>query len=161
MEIHADCHAEHDGTYAKDGGSHHAGVAAIYRKAEDDGYGDKEQGYHGYGRLGGTLRFVQHAVFIDGTEGGSHDGRKGRHHQDQSQIGENNEKLLCPFGHIGGNDFADGLAIVADRGKEGAEVMDAAEEDTAHQHPQGYRQPAEHGSADRACNRAGAGNGRK
>lgn len=124
MEIHADGHAEDNGTYAKDGGSHHAGVAAVHGKAEDNGYGNKEQGYHGHGRLGGTLCFIHHAVFIDSAEGGSHDGCKGRHHQDQSQIGENNEKLLGPFGHIGGNDFANGLPVVPDRGKEGAEVME-------------------------------------
>ena len=93
MEIHADGHAEDNGTYAKDGGSHHAGVAAVYRKAKYNGYGNKEQGYHGHGRLGGTLCFIHHAVFIDSAEGGSHDGCKGRHHQNQSQIRENNEKM--------------------------------------------------------------------
>lgn len=159
MEIHADGHAEDNGNYAKDGGSHHASVAAVYRKAEDNGYGNKEQGYHGHGRLGGTLCFIHHAVFIDSAEGGSHDGCKGRHHQDQSQIRENNEKLLGPFGHIGGNDFANGLPVVPDRGKEGAEVMDAAEENAAHQHPQGHRQPAEHGCPNGTCNRTCAGNG--
>ena len=159
VEIHADGHAEHNGCYAKDGGSHHAGVAAVYRKAEYNGHGNEEEGHHGHGSLGGALRFIQHAIFIDRTEGGSHDGRKGRHHQDECEVGENNKELLRPFGHIGGNDFADGLAIVAHRREKGAEVMDAAEEDAAHQHPQGHRKPAEHGGANGARNGACAGDG--
>ena len=96
-----------------------------------------------------------------GAKGGSHDGRKGRYNQDQCQVRENNEKTFCPTGHIGGNNFADGLAFMPYGREQGAEVMDAAEEDTADQNPQGHGQPAEHSRADRACNRTCAGNGRK
>ena len=37
--------------------------------------------------------------------------------------------------------------------------MNAAEEDTTYQYPEGYREPSKHSCCDRAGNRACAGNG--
>ena len=50
---------------------------------------------------------------------------------------------------------------MADGGEQGAEVMDAAEEDAADQDPQRAGQPAEAGGADGAGDGARAGDGRE
>ena len=48
---------------------------------------------------------------------------------------------------------------MADRGKKCTEIMDTTEENTAHQYPEGDRQPAEHGRADRPRDGSRAGDG--
>ncbi len=48
---------------------------------------------------------------------------------------------------------------MADRREERSEVMDTAEENTAYQYPEGNRQPAEHGRADRPRDGSRAGDG--
>ena len=48
---------------------------------------------------------------------------------------------------------------MADRSEKRAEIMDTAEEDAANQYPEGDRQPAEHGRADRPRDGSRAGDG--
>ncbi len=158
MEIHADVHTESDGSDPHDGGNGHAHVTAVYSKSKDNSYQDEEDGNHGYRSRSGTLRFIQYTIIIDRTKGIGYDGCKGSNDENQGEIGENDKELLGSLTHIGGNDFPDGLAVMTDRGKEGAEVMNAAEENAAYQYPESYREPAEHGSTDRSRNRACAGN---
>ena len=91
VEVHADGHDEDDGDDAEDGRGRNGLMAAVYADAEDDGYGDEEQGDHGDGSIRRTGRRVEHTVLEGGTEGGGHDGREGCHDEDQCQIGEDDE----------------------------------------------------------------------
>ena len=51
----------------------------------------------------------------------------------------------------------DGLALMANGGEQGAEIVDAAEEDAADQDPQHNGDPAEHSGLDGAVDGACAG----
>ena len=159
MPVHADGHAQADGDDTGDGGNAHGGIPAVNHEAEGNGDDDEKQGNHGHrsgGSGGGQIHLTVHIL---GGEGAGHDGSEGSYHQNQGQVGEDDEQTLCPQAHVGGDDLADGLALMADGGEQGAEVMDAAEEDAAHQNPQHTGQPAEHGGGDGAGNGAGTGDG--
>ena len=161
MEVHADGDDADDGGNADDGSRAHGDVPAVHGKAEDDGDDDEQQGNHGDPGVGGGGGHVQHALIEGGTEGAGDDGGEGGHNQDQGQIGEDQEQALGTLAHVGGDDLADGLAAVTDGGKQGAEIMDAAEEDTAEDNPQCAGAPAEAGGsgADGTGNGAGTGDG--
>ena len=127
MEVHADGDDGHDGDDADHAGHGHGGVPAVHQEAEDNGDGDEQQGDHGHPGVGlGGDQIHLARLGEGGAEGAGHDGGEGRHHQDQGQVGEDQKQHLGPLAHVGGNDFADGLAVVADGGEQGAEVMDAA-----------------------------------
>ena len=159
MPVHTDDHAQADGSHTGNGGNAHGRVAAVNHKAEGDGDYDEQQGNHCHGSGGSGSGHIQLTIHILGCEGTGNDGRESGNDQDQGQVREDDEQALCPQGHIGGDDFADGLAAVTDGGKQGTEVMDAAEEDAADQDPQNAGQPAEHSSGDGAGNGTGAGDG--
>ena len=161
VEVQADEDDGHDGDHADDGGNADGSVAAVDAVTEDDGDQDEQQGHHGHLRVGLRGLHVQNAVHIGGAEGAGHDGRESGHDQNQGQIRENDEQALGAQGHVGGDDLADGLAAVADRGEQRAEVMHAAEENTADQDPQRAGQPAEAKArgADGAGDGARAGDG--
>ena len=162
VEVHADGDDGHNGDDAHNAGNAHGGVPAVHQEAEDNGDGDEQQRHHGHpgvGLRGGKIHRT--ALLKGGAEGAGHDGGEGRHHQDQRQVGEDQKQHLGPLAHVGGDDLADGLAVVADGGKQGAEVMDAAEEDAADENPQRAGQPAEPGGADGAGDGAGARDGRE
>ena len=58
-----------------------------------------------------------------------------------------------------GNDFTDGFALMADRGKKRAEIMDTAEEDAANQYPEGDRQQPNMAAPIRPRDGSRTGNG--
>ena len=58
MPVHADRHAGYDRSDTQDGGGHHGGVTAIYRKSEYDSNKDEEERYHGDRSLCRTLGFI-------------------------------------------------------------------------------------------------------
>ena len=77
---------------------------------------------------------------VGSLEGVGHDGGEGRHHQDQGQIGEDDEQLLGALAPmLAAMTSPMDSPLVADGGEQSAEVMDAAEEDTADQDPQHHR----------------------
>ena len=161
MEVHADGDDADDGDNADDGSHTHGNVPAVHGKAEDNGDDDEQQGDHGDPGVGGGGGHIQHALIEGGTEGAGNDGGEGSHHQNQGQVGEDQEQALGALAHVGGDDFADGLAAVTDGGEQSTEIMDAAEEDTADDNPQCAGTPAEAGGsgADGAGNGAGTGDG--
>ena len=96
-----------------------------------------------------------------GEEGAGHHVHEGGDDQDQHQQREHDEQLLGALAHGGLDDLTHGLAVIADRCEQGAEILQAAEEDTAKDAPQEYRHPAEHGGLDRPVDGARAGDGRE
>ena len=161
MEIHADGDDGDNAQNADNGSGAHGNIAAVNGKAEDNGDDNEQQGDHG--NPGVCLRSSQiHSAVHKGCgEGAGNDGGKGCNHQNQRQVGEDDKQALGTLAHVGGNDFADGLAAVTDGGKQGAEVMDTAEENAADDDPQGAGTPAEAGSysADGTGNGACTGDG--
>ena len=164
VEVHADGNDGHNGRHTDHRRHAHGRVAAINQDTEGHSNDDKEQRNHGNAGLAGGCRHIQHAVGVVGcAEIACHDGGKGRHHQDQGQIGKDDEQSLGALAHVGGDDLADGTAAVTHRSDQGAEVMYTAEEDAANQNPQHAGQPAEaatHG-ADGAGDGTGARDGGK
>ena len=162
MPVQADDHAGRDADDADDSGDAQRRVAAIDKEAEDDGHQDEHDGDDGGGGIGGGSSQIHSAVSgVGSLEGVGHDGGEGRHHQDQGQIGEDDEQLLSLGADSVADDLADGLTLMADGGEQRTEVMDAAEEDTADQDPQHHRDPAKHSGLDGAVDGAGAGDGGK
>ena len=129
MPIHADGHDEDDGRDAKDRRGYDGGVPVINEDAEHDGDDDEEQGNHGHGGIGRAGCLIEDAVPVRGAEGRGNNGCEGCHDENQRQVGEGDKELFGAFGHIGRNNFPDGLSLVPDRRKERPEIMDAAEED--------------------------------
>ena len=158
MPVQADDHADHDADDADDRGNAQRRVAAIDKEAEDDGHQDEHDGDDGGGGIGSGSRIVHSAVSgIGGLEGVGHDGGEGRHHQDQGQVSEGDKQLLGLGTDGVADDLTDGLALVANGGEQGAEVMHAAEEDTADQDPQHNGDPTEHSGLNGAVDGAGTG----
>ena len=81
------------------------------------------------------------------------------HDQDQGQVREDEEQALGLLADAGLDNGADGLAVIADRGKQRAVVMHTTEEDAADENPQQHRDPTENSGLDRAVDRAGARDG--
>ncbi len=127
MELQADDQADDDTNHAHHGGHRQGGPAAVDAHAENDGHHDEQDGHHGYRGVG----LVVGSVLVDSYKGAGHDGGESGHHQDQGEVRENQEQLLGPLADVGGDDLADGLALVADGGEQSAIVMDGAEEDAA------------------------------
>ena len=71
------------------------------------------------------------------------------------------EERLGSLAHRVADNVADGLAAVTDGSEQRAEVMHAADKDTAKYAPQENRNPTEHGSLDRTVDRACARDGRE
>ena len=157
VPLEADVHAHGNADDADDGGNTQRRIPAIDKEAEDDGHQDEHDGDDGGGGVGGGSGLIQHAVHIGGLEGVGHDGGKGSHHQDQGQVCEDDEQLLGPGADGVADDLADGFALMANGGEQGAEIMDAAEEDAADQDPQHNGNPAEHSGLDGAVDGACAG----
>ena len=86
MPVHADCQAEDDGCDAEDSGNSHRGVPLIDKKAKNNCHGNKQQGHHSHGGLGGAGSHIHHAVLDNGAEGAGHDGAKGGHYQNNGQV---------------------------------------------------------------------------
>ena len=162
MEDHADGNDGHDSQNADHGSNAHGGITAIDAEAEDDGDHDEQQRDHGHAGIALGSRQIHSAGLSEGgAEGAGHDGGEGSHDQDQGQVSEGQEQHLGPLAHVLGDDLTDGTAAVTDGSEQGAEVMDAAEEDTADDDPGQAGQPAEAQlqSGDGAGDGAGAGDG--
>ena len=160
MPVQTDDHAGHDTDDTDDGGDAQRGVAAVYEEAEDNGHQDEHDGDDGGGSVGGrSLQIHETVSGVGCLEGVGHDGGEGRHHQDQGQVSEHDEQLLGLGADGVADDLTDGLALVADGGKQGAEVMYAAEEDAADQDPQHHGHPAEHSGLNGAVDGTGTGDG--
>ena len=95
----------------------------------------------------------------EAVEGARHDGGEGPHHQHQGQEGEDDEQALGPQADAAGDDLADGAALVAQRGEQGAEVMHAAEEDAAEDDPEKDRNPSKDSRLNSTGDRTGTGDG--
>ena len=160
VPVQADDHADHDADDADDRGNAQRRVAAIDKEAEQNGHQDEHDGDDGGGSVGGGSGIVDSSVSgVGGLEGVGHDGGKGRHHQDQGQVSEGDKQLLGLGADSVADDLADGLALMTNGGEQGAEIVDAAEEDTADEHPQHHRHPAEHSGLNGAVDGAGTGDG--
>ena len=157
VEVQADDQADDDTHHAHNGGHRQGRAPAVDGQAEDNGHQDEQNGNHGHGGVG----VVGGAVGVEAVEGAGHDGGEGGHHQHQGQVREDQEELLGPLADVDGHHLAQGLALVADGGEQGAVVMDGAEEDAADEHPQHHGHPAEDGRLNGAVNGAGAGDGGK
>ena len=84
---------------------------------------------------------------------------EGRDNQDQHQQCEDDEEPLRSRSHRIADDLTNRLSAVAYGSEQGAEVLKAAEEDTADYAPQENREPTENGSLDRTVDRACACDG--
>lgn len=91
-------------------------------------------------------------------EGVGNDGRERGNNQDQGQVSKDAEQLLRSIVDVFGDNRCDGLALVAQRREQGAEVMHSAEEDAANQYPQQNGNPAKYGSLNGAVDGACASN---
>ena len=158
VPVQTDDHADHDTDNTDNGGDAQRGIAAVYEEAEQDSHHDEQDGDEGGGGVGSGGSQIHSAVSgVGSLEGVGHDGGESGNHQDQGQVSEHDEQLLGLGADGVTDDLTDGLALVADGSEQGAEVMDAAEEDTADQDPQHDGDPAEDSGLDGAVDGAGAG----
>ena len=112
---------------------------SVNEEAENNGHDYEQQRNH----CNGGVVVIESAVRGEAVEGAGHDRGESGDNQDQGQIREDDEQLLCTLTDIGGNHLADRLAFVADRGKERTEIVHRTEEDASDQDPQHNRDPAE------------------
>lgn len=162
MPVQANGHAEDDANDPDDGGQGQGRVAAIDEKAKEDGHEDKQNGNDGRGGIGCRGLQIHRAAGIEGgIEGVGHDGGKSRHYQNEGKVGEDDEQLFGPGADGIGDDLTDGFTLVADRGEQGAKVVDASKENAADKNPQHHRHPTKNGGLDGAIDGAGTGNGGK
>ena len=162
VPVQTDVHASGDTDNTDNGGHAQRSVAAVYEEAEDNGHQDEHDGDDSGGGVCGGSRNIHSAVSgVSGLEGVGNDRCKGSHHQDQGQIRENDEQFLSLGADGVANDLADRLALVANGSEQGTEVMHAAEEDAADEHPQHHGHPAEHSGLNGAVDGAGTGDGRE
>ena len=83
-----------------------------------------------------------------------HNVYEGRDYQNQHQKRKDDEQFLGALAHGIANDLTHRLAVVTDGRKQGSEILEAAEENTADYTPQEHRYPSEYGSLDRSVDRA-------
>ena len=151
----------HDARHAQQGGPAQGHLETVDQQAEDHGQHDEQQGDGGRGAVDVVVDQRARGIGHEAVEGARHDGGEGPHHQHQGQEGKDDEQALGPQTDAAGDDLADGAALVAQGGEQGAEVMHAAEEDAADDHPDETGQPAEDGGLDGAVDGPGPGDGRK
>ena len=160
MPLKADDHCNGNEGNADDGGNAERSVSAVYEEAEEDSQNDEEDGDHRSAGVCGACCNVDCTVRQEGClEGVSDDGSKCCDNEEEGQVSENEEQTLCLETDTIFDNGTDGLALVADRCEQSAEVMHAAEEDAADEDPQCNGNPAEDSSLNRSVNRASAGDG--
>ena len=160
VPLDAEPHDQGDGNNADERGHAQRRVSAVHEETEEDRQDDEQQRDDRRGRVGSRLRHIDSAALqIGGLERVGNDGRERGHDQDQGQVREDEEQALCLLADTALNNGADGLAVVADRCKQCAEVMHTAEEDTADEDPQQHRDPAENSGLNRTVDRAGTRDG--
>ena len=119
-------------------GRRHVGGQAVY-----DCYKDEQHRNH-RGALICQVRSLGCVCQVYGEGVGTMEGRT-QNNQDYI-VSEDAEQLLRRVVDVFGDNRCDGLALVAQRREQSAEVMHSAEEDAANQYPQQNGNPAKYGS---------------
>ena len=136
-------------------------VSSVDHEAEHNGNDDEQNRNHRGRRVGRACRLVQNSVRIGCAEGSGNHGRECCDDQKQGQVGKDQKQLLHLAAHGISDDLSDRLALVAQRSKQRAEIVDASEENSSDQNPEHHRHPAEYGRLDRSGNRACPRDGRE
>ena len=159
--VHAQGYDDNDADDAAGGGRTGLNAEAVGHDAVDDGQNDKEHGDHSCGLVAcGICHDAEgHGSVGRGKEGARHHVDEGCDDQDQDQKGKDGKEPLGPLAHGVMNELAYRLSAVTDGCEQGAEVLQAAEENTADHAPEEDRDPAENGSLDGAVDGAGARDG--
>ena len=160
MPVEADVHCNGDQGNADNGGNTERCVSSVDEEAEQDSQNDEEDGDHRGAGVCGARRVVDSSAFKVGSlEGVCNDRAECGDDEQKGQVSEDDKQALCLQTDTVLNNRADGLALVANRREQGAEVVHTAEEDTADEHPQCNGNPAENCGLDRSVYRACAGDG--
>ena len=159
MPLDAKPHHQGNGHNTDDRGHADRRISAVHEETEEDGQDDEQQRDDRRRGVGRGSSHIHDPIHIGGLERIGNDGRERGHDQDQGQVREDEEQALGLLADAGLDNGADGLAVIADRGKQRAVVMHTTEEDAADEHPQQHRNPAENSGLDRAVDRAGARDG--
>ena len=159
MPLDAKPHHQGNGHNTDDRGHADRRISAVHKETEEDGQDDEQQRDDRRRGVGRGSSHIHDPIHIGGLERVGNDGRERGHDQDQGQVREDEEQALGLLADAGLDNGADGLAVIADRGKQRAVVMHTTEEDAADEDPQQHRDPAENSGLDRAVDRAGARDG--
>ena len=160
MPVQADIHCNGDQNNADDGGNTERSVSSVNEETEEDCQNDEEDGDHRGAGVCGAGCVVDSAVFkVSCLEGVCNDRAECGNDEQEGQVSKDDEQTLCLQTDTVFDNGADGFALVADGCEQCAEVVHAAEEDTADEHPQCNGNPTENGSLDRSVYRACAGDG--
>ena len=159
MPLDAKPHHQGNGHNTDDRGHADRRISAVHEETEEDGQDDEQQRDDRRRGVGRGSRHIHNTIHIGGLERVGNDGRERGHDQDQGQVREDEEQALGLLADAGLDNGADGLAVIADRGKQRAVVMHTTEEDAADENPQQHRNPAENSGLDRAVDRAGTRDG--
>ena len=151
VPVQTENHAANDEGNADNGGNTERSVSSVNEEAEEDSDDDEEDGDHRGACVCCAGRVVDGAVFKEGgLEGVGDDGSKCGNDEQEGQVSEGDEQTLCLETDTVFDNGADGLALIADGCEQSAEVMHAAEEDTAYEYPKSDGDPAENSGLDRS-----------
>ena len=159
MPLDAKPHHKGNGHNTDDRGHADRRISAVHKETEEDRQDDEQQRDDRRRGVGRGSSHIHDPIHIGGLERIGNDGRERGHDQDQGQVREDEEQALGLLADAGLDNGADGLAVIADRGKQRAVVMHTAEEDAADEHPQQHRDPAENSGLNRTVDRAGTRDG--
>ena len=162
MPVETDEDDQNNADTSDDGSDADIHIISVHKHAEHDGQHDKEYRDDGRGEVGIEIcTFKRDARSVRVSECGSDDGCKCRHNQQQRQPRKCKEQPLCLLPHCVADDFADGLAAVANGREQRSKVMHTAEENAADDDPEEHRHPAENCCLNRPVDRSCACNRRE
>ncbi|MBQ2484649.1 MAG: hypothetical protein II519_04975, partial [Muribaculaceae bacterium] len=132
MPVKADDNDQDDADTADYGSDADRNIFLVNQNAEDDRKHDEQDRDRRCGEVGVEVGSFEHlAGGVGAAEGTCYDGGKCRHNEQQRQPREGQEQALRLPAHRIADDFADGLASVADRSEQRTEIVDAAEHSDA------------------------------
>ncbi|MPM20344.1 hypothetical protein SDC9_66773 [bioreactor metagenome] len=89
-------------------------------------------------------------VRIEPVEGAGDDVGEGCNHQNGEEPDEEQKETFSQFPDIQLDDVTDGASLIANRGEDGAEILNRTDENTSNEDPKQDGNPAEDGGLDRA-----------
>ena len=162
MPVVANYHTDNNCCHTDNSRNDQRCISSVYHHTENDCNDDEQNGNHSSRCICRTRHLIQcTALRISRLERICYDRSKGCYYQNQGQIRERQEQLLCTAADALCDDLTDRLSFIADRCKQRTEIVNCSKEDTTDQYPEHNRHPTKYSRLNRPVDRTCACDGGK